>query len=238
MLTVICACSKCSNCKTYQTSWSTPPCPGKPHQPSPIQRYLYSMLMFLSHRTSGSRRGKILYDRLITRLPIPCHLTVSIFLALFEWWLTGCLISSASPFFFVLQECSIENVFWFVGFTLSDSPLPRPHFMALGWSETNACGASSSPIVWCAMGWASLSGHIYIWVDGSCLTYFINPQRNLPTTQKKRIKESIAVMPGLVRISNRVFGWAGSVDDMPRVPDGRAGVYNRVGLLSRGWGHQ
>ena len=51
----------------------------------------------------------------------------------------------------------------------------------------------------------SLSGHIYISVHGSCLTYFINPQWYLPTTQKKGIKESIAVMPGLVRISNRVF---------------------------------
>jgi len=55
----------------------------------------------------------------------------------------------------------------------------------------------------------SLSGHIYISVHGSCLTYFINPQRYLPTTQKKGIKESIAVMPGLVRISNRVFWVSG-----------------------------
>ena len=49
------------------------------------------------------------------------------------------------------------------------------------------------------------SDHYYISVHGSCLTYFINPQRYLPTTQTKGIKESIAVMPGLVRISNRVF---------------------------------
>ena len=26
--------------------------------------------------------------------------------------------------------------------------------------------------------------------------------------------------------------------DLPRVPDGRAGVYNRAGWLGRGWGHQ
>jgi len=54
-------------------------------------------------------------------------------------------------------------------------------------------------------GRATCSDHYYISVHGSCLTYFINPQRYLPTTQKKGIKESIAVMPGLVRISNRVL---------------------------------
>ena len=26
--------------------------------------------------------------------------------------------------------------------------------------------------------------------------------------------------------------------DLPRVPDGRAGAYNRAGLLGRGWGHK
>jgi len=58
-------------------------------------------------------------------------------------------------------------------------------------------------------GPSSLSGHIYISVHGSCLTYFINLQQYLPTTQKKGIKESIAMMPGLVRISNRVFWVSG-----------------------------
>ena len=57
----------------------------------------------------------------------------------------------------------------------------------------------------CVGSVVSLSGHIYISVHGSCLTYFINPQWYLPTTQKKEIKESITMMPGLVRISNRVF---------------------------------
>ena len=52
------------------------------------------------------------------------------------------------------------------------------------------------------------SDHYYISIDGSCLTYFINPQWHLPTTQKKREKGSIAVVPGLVRISNIVF-WVG-----------------------------
>jgi hypothetical protein len=34
---------------------------------------------------------------------------------------------------------------------------------------------------------SSLSGHIYISVHGSCLPWFINPQRHLPTTQKNRV---------------------------------------------------
>ena len=49
------------------------------------------------------------------------------------------------------------------------------------------------------------SDHYYISINGRYLTYFINPQWHLPTTQKKRVKGSIAVKPGLVRISNRVL---------------------------------
>ena len=59
-----------------------------------------------------------------------------------------------------------------------------------------AVGGMSSPVV---------TTIICILIDGSCLTYFINPQQYLPTTQKNREKESIAVMPGLVRICNRVL---------------------------------
>jgi hypothetical protein len=64
----------------------------------------------------------------------------------------------------------------------------------------------------------------------------INPHRVYPTTQKKGL---FLVLPwcrdwlGLVIGS---FSSAGGVVDMPRMPDGRAGVYNRVGLLSRGLG--
>ena len=57
--------------------------------------------------------------------------------------------------------------------------------------------------------WSTCSDHYYISVHGSCLTYFINPQQYLPTTQKKEIKESITMMLGLVRISNRVFWVSG-----------------------------
>ena len=66
-------------------------------------------------------------------------------------------------------------------------------------------------LIWALLRLSSstCSDHYYISVHGSCLTYFINPQRYLPTTQKKGIKESIAVMPGLVRISNRVFWVSG-----------------------------
>ena len=61
-------------------------------------------------------------------------------------------------------------------------------------------------VAWTRTAWfRTCSDHYYISVHGSCLIYFINPQWYLPTTQKKGIKESIAVMPGLVRISNRVF---------------------------------
>ena len=41
---------------------------------------------------------------------------------------------------------------------------------------------------------------------------------------------------GAVRISNRVFWVSGRVVDLLRVLDGRAGMYNRAGLLTRGWG--
>jgi len=33
--------------------------------------------------------------------------------------------------------------------------------------------------------WCTCSDHYHISVHGSCLPWFINPQRNLPTTQKK-----------------------------------------------------
>ena len=56
----------------------------------------------------------------------------------------------------------------------------------------------------------------------------------IPHHPKKR---TFAMVPGLVRISNRVLWFSGWVVDMPRVPDGRAGVYNRAGLLGGGWGH-
>jgi hypothetical protein len=39
----------------------------------------------------------------------------------------------------------------------------------------------------CGSSINSLSGHIYISVHGSCLPWFINPQRHLPTTQKNRV---------------------------------------------------
>jgi len=53
---------------------------------------------------------------------------------------------------------------------------------------------------------------------------------------KKGEKQGPAMEPGVVRISNTVFASAGRVVDLPGVPDGRAGMCNRVGLLSRGWG--
>jgi hypothetical protein len=62
----------------------------------------------------------------------------------------------------------------------------------------------------------------------------INPHREYPTTPKKGLLPWCRGWLGLVIGS---FGSAGGVVDMPRVPDGRAGVYNRAGLLSRGWGH-
>jgi hypothetical protein len=59
----------------------------------------------------------------------------------------------------------------------------------------------------------------------------------IPHHPKKRTFLSFAVVLGLVGLVIGSFGSAGGVVDMPRVPDGRAGVYNRAGLLSRGWGH-
>jgi len=61
----------------------------------------------------------------------------------------------------------------------------------------------------------------------------INPHQEYPTTQKKGLLPLCRGWLGLVIGS---FGSAGGVVDMPRVPDGRAGVYNRAGLFSRGWG--
>jgi hypothetical protein len=56
----------------------------------------------------------------------------------------------------------------------------------------------------------------------------INPHREYPTptTQKKRTFLSFAVVPGLVGLVIGSFVSVGRVVDMPRVPDGRAGVYN------------
>ena len=57
--------------------------------------------------------------------------------------------------------------------------------------------------------------------------------RNTPPPKKKGLLPWCRGWLGLVIGS---FGSAGGVVDMPRVPDGRAGVYNRAGLFSRGWG--
>jgi len=44
-------------------------------------------------------------------------------------------------------------------------------------------------------------------------------------------------VPGLVRMTNGSFGSVGRLGSLLRVPDGRAGVCNRAGLLGGGWGH-
>jgi len=56
----------------------------------------------------------------------------------------------------------------------------------------------------------------------------INPHQEYPTTQKKGLLPLCQGWLGLVIGS---FGSAGGVVDMPRVPNRRAGVYNRVGLF-------
>jgi hypothetical protein len=60
----------------------------------------------------------------------------------------------------------------------------------------------------------------------------INPHREYPTTQKKGLLPWCRGWLGLVIGS---FGSAGGVVDMPRVPDGRAGVgaVGRVGGTSK-----
>jgi len=75
--------------------------------------------------------------------------------------------------------------------------------------------------------------HPDISIPRTCLNHMINPHGVFPTTQKRGLLPWCRGWLGLVIGS---VGSAGGVVDMPRVPDGRAGVYNRAGLFSRGWG--
>ena len=66
--------------------------------------------------------------------------------------------------------------------------------------------------------------HSHLSILGSCLPWCINPQRQLPTSQKSM---RTRVLPGchdwLVLVIGS-FERAGRVDHLPRVPDGRAGL--------------
>jgi hypothetical protein len=76
------------------------------------------------------------------------------------------------------------------------------------------------------LSWCTCICYYYVSILGSYPSHFINAYGTNPTTQKNTVLPWCRGWLGLVIGS---FRWAGRVVGLPRVPDGRAGVYNRAG---------